>query len=43
MDCIDQLIQDNQTVLFRYIAQMCITGCSGGTGMAQQGLDVTET
>lgn len=42
MERVDQLVERGQAVLFRDTAQMRIPGCGGGTGMAQQGLDMTE-
>jgi len=42
MQRINQLVEGDQAVLFRYIAQMRITGCCGRIGMTQQGLDVTK-
>lgn len=42
MQRVDQIVEDNQTVLFRNIAQMRITGRRSGTGVAEQRLDMTE-
>ena len=40
MQAIDQVVDGGQTVLLRYLGQVRIAGGGGGTGMAEQALNM---
>lgn len=43
MDGVDQMVDGRHAVSFRDIGGMGVTGCGGGAGMTEKGLDVAET